>query len=87
MPVSTMPKVIGYRVTGQKTSHVSGQSIGSASKQDMGMIVYQSPGINVGFGITGKGTHSVDKVFSIPIIIDNPTPLNPTDNNMVQRSR
>jgi hypothetical protein len=53
----------------------------------MGMIGHQRPGIDAGFGINGQFSQTLDKVFAIGDIVDNPALFDSSHNDVMQGTR
>ncbi|MDF1577263.1 MAG: hypothetical protein P1P81_02340 [Desulfobulbales bacterium] len=87
MAMAFMANVISDGIAGQQTAHKAGKPECAASKENMGMVGKQSPGINSGVGISGDQAQPIDEISPVLVIIKNPTLFNPSHNNMMQGAR
>jgi hypothetical protein len=76
-----------FPVPRQQSPHEGGQANRSADDQQMDMIVYQCPGQNAGAGFMDQGPYSLDKGFSIFLILEYFASLDPPAHDRVQGPR
>lgn len=84
MSMSVMTPVEPHRVTGQKPAHDRCDRNRSGAKQQVHVIGHQRPCVTGRSLLLQKSTQPLKKILPIFVIPENPFPLNPSDNNMVQ---
>jgi hypothetical protein len=51
------------------------------------VVAEQCPGVNVGFGFEGDLPYAGQKIFAVPVVIDNVSSFDAPDDDMMQGAR
>ena len=81
-----VPPIVRYCISGQQSSHQSGNTRQAASKEKMGMIEYKGPCVALCVGFRQEYRKAFDKIIVIHVIVEYPAALNAPYHNMVQEA-
>ena len=86
LTVTLVPSVIRQGIACQESSHESGNTRGSTSDEEMGVIGHECPCVALGLCFRDENRKPLNEVFTIFIIIEYPAALYSSDHNMMQEA-
>ena len=86
MPAAPVAPVEAYRMPGRQPLHDSRYRHISGPQQQVEVVRHEGPGVSGGSRLSENRTEPADKVLPVRVIPVNTAALNPTTDNMLQRS-
>jgi hypothetical protein len=86
MPAAPVSPVEAYRIPGKQPLHDRPYRYIPGPQQQVEMVRNESPGVTGGLRLSENLTEPAEKILPVRVILINPAALNPTADNMLQRS-
>jgi hypothetical protein len=87
MSISAMSPIEPDRVTGQQAAHDPRDWNGSGAEKQMRMIGHECPRITLGLRLFQKNGYSLNEIFAVLIIHEDPFSLDSSGDDVMQRPR